>query len=178
VQPFAKLEAHDEVAPNALSDGAAAAPDLRGDAYLVVTGVGTGRVLVHLNAAERRIQQDLGAVAFLVAVVEELRDHNSVRVRDEGSRIGDSVQQGVTGLDLIVQDPVLTDDRGVEIRQQGVGDLLLVAELRQRLQVIVGDGVELDSCRFEVVVRVAQLAELRPARRSPDRRAIEHDDRG
>jgi hypothetical protein len=78
--------------------------------------------------------------------------------------------------DLFVQDAEATDDRRVDVREEAVGDALLLAELREDLLVVVGDRVELDSRGLELLVGVAQLTELRPARRSPDSRSIKDDD--
>jgi hypothetical protein len=88
------------------------------------------------------------------------------------------MEDEVAGLDLLVQNPEAPDDLGVEVREQGIGDRLFFAELTQDLLVVVGDRVEGEAGGLEALVGVAQLAELRPTRGSPDRGAIEDDDRG
>jgi hypothetical protein len=53
---------------------------------------------------------------------------------------------------------------------------LLLAEFPENFLVVVGNGIELDPGRLEFRMGIAQLTELRPTGRSPDRRAIENDD--
>tara|TARA_B100001245_G_scaffold105550_1_gene76890 strand:- start:1010 stop:1264 length:255 start_codon:yes stop_codon:yes gene_type:complete len=51
-----------------------------------------------------------------------------------------------------------------------------LTELAEYLLVVVGDGIEFDARRLEFWVCVAKLAELRPARRSPNGRSKKNDD--
>jgi hypothetical protein len=109
--------------------------------------------------------------------VERLRDHHAVFVGDEGARKGDAVEHRVAWLDACVEDPVATDDLGVDVREQREGDSLLLRELGEGLAIVIGDRVEPNARRLELLVGIAQLAELRPTRRSPHRGA-EEDDHG
>jgi hypothetical protein len=109
--------------------------------------------------------------------VEELRHDDPLFVGHVDARIGDAFEERILAPDLIVQDAVAADDLGVDIGEQPVGNVLLLAELAEDLLVIVRDRVELDSGGLELRVRIAQLTELRPARGSPDRRSVEDDDR-
>ena len=54
--------------------------------------------------------------------------HDAVCVGDVDAGIGDSVENQIARFDLIVQDPEASDDGGVEIREQRVGDGLLLGE--------------------------------------------------
>lgn len=85
------------------------------------------------------------------------------------------MEEGIAGTYAVVQDAVAPDGRRVDVGEERVRDALLLAELGQRLAVVIGDGIEPDPGGDELAVRVAQLAELRPARGSPDRGAEEHD---
>jgi hypothetical protein len=109
--------------------------------------------------------------------VKEFGDDHSLFVRDVDTRIGNALEECILAPDLVVQDAVATDDLGVDVGEQPIGDVLLLAELRKDLLIIVGDRVELDSGCLEFSVCIAQLTELRPTRRSPDRRSVEHDNR-
>jgi len=51
-----------------------------------------------------------------------------------------------------------------------------LTELAEYLLVVVGDGIEFDARRLEFRICVAKLAELRPARRSPNCRSKKNDD--
>jgi hypothetical protein len=63
-----------------------------------------------------------------------------------------------------------------EIREHREADALVVNESALPFGIVIGNRIELDAGRFELRMRVAQLPELRPTRRSPDRGAKEHDD--
>src|SRR4029453_2346653 len=54
--------------------------------------------------------------------------------------------------------------------------VLLLGEFAERPLIVVRDRVQLDPGCAEPGKRVAQLTELRPAGRSPDRGAVEDDD--
>jgi len=53
---------------------------------------------------------------------------------------------------------------------------LLLTELAEYLLIVIRDGIKFDARRLELWVCVAKLAELRPARRSPNRRSKKNDD--
>jgi hypothetical protein len=108
--------------------------------------------------------------------VEELGDDDACLVGDVDARIRDAIDVCFAGLDLVVQNSVFANDRRVEVREQPVGNLLLLGELRENLLVVVRDRVDLDPGRLKLPIRIAQLTELRPARGSPDRRSIEDHD--
>ena len=122
------------------------------------------------------LKKVLRAVAPLVGVVEELVDDDAIFVDHVGAGVGNAVERAAAPLCLGVQDSEAPDDVGVDVRQELVGDVLQLRELGERLLIVVGNRVELDACGFKLRIRVAQLTELRPARRSPDHRAIEDND--
>ena len=166
------------VTDDALSDRALAPAKRYLDLHLVVAARRVGRNrFVELGAPERRVEQRLGAVPDLVGAVKGLRDHDAFGVGHVGAGIGDAVEDQVAGLHLIVEDPVGSDHFRIDVREQRIGDRLLLGELLEDFLVVVGDRVERDPGRFELGVGVSQLTELRPAGRSPDRRAVEDDDR-
>jgi hypothetical protein len=109
--------------------------------------------------------------------VEEFGDHDPVFVCDIDAGIGDAFEERVAPPDLVVQDAVAADYLRVDVGEQPVGDVLLLAELGQDLLVVVRDRVELDVRGLELLEGVAQLTELRPARGSPHRRSVEDHDR-
>ena len=51
-----------------------------------------------------------------------------------------------------------------------------MTELAEYLLIVIRDGIEFDARRLELWVCVAKLAELRPARRSPNCRSKKNDD--
>ena len=103
--------------------------------------------------------------------------------RDDACFIGNvsswkwnALKKGILATDLIVEDALASDHFRVDIRKKWVGDPLLLTELSEYLLVVVGDGIEFDARRLEFWVCVAKHAELRPARRSPNRRSKKNDD--
>jgi hypothetical protein len=109
--------------------------------------------------------------------VKELRDDDPFFIRDVDAGKGDTFEYRVFAPDLVVQDSVSTNDFGVDVGEQAIGNILLFAELAQDFLIVVRDRIDLDTGGLEFLERVAQLTELRPTRRSPNRRSIENDDR-
>jgi hypothetical protein len=109
--------------------------------------------------------------------VKELRDNDAFFVRDVDTRERNAVEECVLGPDLAVEDAVAADYLGVDVGEEPERDVLFLAELGEDLLVIVRDRIRLDPLRQELVVGVAQLAELRPARGSPDGGSVEDHDR-
>ena len=173
---LSQLAANHELSKDSLSDRALAAVDGSGNANLIVTAAHTRYVVREHEPTERCVDQYLWTVALLVGVVKELGDDNSLFVGDVDTRIGNALEECILAPDLVVQDAVATDDLGVDVGEQPIRDVLLLAEFRKYLLIIVRDRVELDSGGLEFFVCIAQLTELRPTRRSPDRRSVEHDD--
>jgi hypothetical protein len=88
----------------------------RADANFFVATFGARFVVIERDATHRCIDQDLGAIALLVRVVEKLGDDDALFVGDVRAGEGDAVENPVVLIDRCVFDPVLTDDAGVEIR--------------------------------------------------------------
>ena len=168
MEAFAKLEAHDEVAKDALANRSLSAMHCSGDAHVRVPRRCSRNVFAQLDMTKRGVDQDFRAVAFLVGVVEELGNYDSVLIRYVASGERNAVDRKLTRLNFGIEDIVSPDYVGVDIRQQRVGNFLLLRELGKNLLVVIGDGVEPNTRRFELRVGVAQLAELRPAGGSPD----------
>ena len=78
-----------------------------------------------------------------MVLVEVLVDDDAVSVEEVGTRIGDAVPShaaSLVGGDELVHDPEGPDDRGILVRQQGVGDGVFGSELFEDLDRIVADG--------------------------------------
>jgi hypothetical protein len=142
----------------------------------VACGVG-GLPGAEQHPPQRGVDQGLGALALLIGIVEELLDDDALLVHDIDAGEGDPVEGSAVLLHLRVQDAVAADDRRVDVREERVGNVVRLGEGGQCGHVIVGDRVELDAGFLELRPGVAQLTELRHARRSPDRRAVEDDGR-
>ncbi len=150
--------------------------DERRNPDFIVPGTRARRVVCDDDSAERRVDQHLRAVALLVGVVKELRDDDSFFIRDVDAGIGDAFEKRIFTPDQVVQDSVSANDFGVDVGEQAIGNILLFAELAQDFLIVVRDRIDLDSGGLEFLEGVAQLTELRPTRRSPNRRSIENDD--
>ncbi len=170
-----EVEAHDEFSNDPLAKRAAPAVDSRGDANLRFAPGGLGSAFVEVDASKGGIQEDLGAFPLLVGVVKELGDDGSGFVGDERSGKGDSVQKAILLADRVVEDSESPDDRAVDIGEKREGNRLLFGEFAKGGRVVVGDGDKADSRGLEFRPGIAQLAELRPTGRSPDRGAVEDD---
>jgi hypothetical protein len=75
------------------------------DAHEVVPAAHARRILRYGEPAQRGVDQHLRAVALLVRVVEELRDHDAVLVGDVDAGVRDAGEERVLASDLVVQDP-------------------------------------------------------------------------
>jgi hypothetical protein len=69
--------------------------------------------------------------------MKELGDDDSLFVRHIHAWVGDAFEKGVTGSDLIIQDSVIADDLGIDVGEQSVGNVLLLAELREDVLIII-----------------------------------------
>ena len=109
--------------------------------------------------------------------MKEFRNNDSLLIDHVASRVRDTVKNYVSRTDLVVEDSVLSNDPGFYVGEERVRDLSLAAEFRQHLLVVIGNGIQPNALSLEFGVCVAQLTELRPARRSPDCRTVKDDDR-
>jgi hypothetical protein len=109
--------------------------------------------------------------------VKELRDHDALLVRDVDTGIGNARKEPAVMRRLFVQDAVAANRLRIDVGEQAVRDVLLDLELAQYGLIVIGDRVDLDPMFLKLRERIAQLTELRPARGSPHRRAIEDHDR-
>ena len=150
---------------------------MRGPSNSASVSLLAGRILRDHRATERRVDQNLRAVALLVGVVKELRDHEALLVRDVDAGIGNSGKEPAVFRRLLVQDAVAANRLRIDVGEQAIRDVLFGFELAQEGLIVIGDRVDLDTLFLKLRERIAQLAELRPARGSPHRRAIEDHDR-
>ncbi len=170
-----EVEAHDELSKDPLAKRAASAVDSRGDANFRFAPGRLGSVLVEIDASKGGIQENLGAFPLLVGVVKELGADGSGFISDVRSGKGDSVQKAIFLADRVVENSKSPNDCAVDIRKKREGNRLLFGEFAKGGRVVVGDGDQADSRGLEFRPGIAQLAELRPTGRSPDRGAVEDD---
>ena len=133
-----------------------------------------GGVFRNLDPAQRSVNDDFCAIAFLIGVMEKLRDDDAVCVGHEHPGIRYAIEKAVSWLDLSVQNTVVANDLRIQIGQQWEGYPLLLGEFGERLLIVIGNCVNFDSRSLESVKRIAQLPELRPAGRSPNGGPVEH----
>ena len=78
---------------------------------------------------------------------------------------------------MVIQDTVSPDHFGIDIRKQGKGYALFFGKFSEHLAVVIRNGIDFNASRLELLIGIAQLPELRPARGSPDSGAIKDDGR-
>ena len=122
-------------------------------------------------------QQTLCTVTFVIGVVKKFGVDSPCFIADIGAGVGDTVEKCIAGIDLVIENPIGSDDRRVDIGQYREGNALFLAELSQRRLIVIGNDVEFDPVFPEFRVSIAQLAELRPAGWSPDNRADKNNNR-
>ncbi len=164
----AEFEADDEVPNDALPDAGLASANGGGDPDLWSFRCGLRALRRQADPAKGCIDQELGAIALFVGVMEEFCDDDPLLVDDVAPGIGDPMKHDVSRTDLIVEDSVLSDDPRVHVGKKRIGYAAFTAEFGQHLLVVIRDGVKANPLTLEFRVGVAQLTELRPARRSPD----------
>ncbi len=170
-----EVEPHDEFSNDPLAKRAAAAVDRRGDANFRFAPGRLWGALVEVDAPKGGVQENLGAFPLLVGVVKELGADGSGFISDVRSGKGDSVQKAIFLADRIVENSKSLNDGAVDIGKKRERDRLLFGKFAKGGRVVVGDGDQADSRGLEFWPGIAQLAELRPAGRSPDRGAVEDD---
>ena len=99
----------------------------------------------------------------------------SVSITNKRARVGYAKQHGVPWFDLIIQYAVAPDHLRIKVREKWEGDRLPLGKGLKCGLVVIGNGVELDTCCFKGGVSVSQLTELRPAGWSPNRGAEKYD---
>ncbi len=130
-------------------------------------------------------EQEAPAVARPVVLFDDLPLDASRLVEHEGHRISDAVllrpggdgEPGVMHLEIFVEDPKFPNDAAAFVGQDRVVDALLVGECFQIDLAVIGDREDGIAGPFELLVHALQLDQLRLAVRSPDRAAVEDDDR-
>ena len=115
MEAIAELEAHNQMAKDALANRSLSAMHRGGDAHLRVSTGCSRNIFAKLDMTKRGVDQGFRAVAFLVRVVEELGDYDSVFIRYVSSGEGNAVDRKLTRLDFGVEDVVSPDDVGVDI---------------------------------------------------------------
>jgi hypothetical protein len=91
----AELEAHHQLAHDALADRALAAVRHHGDADFLVAAAHARSVVRHDDPAQRGVDQRLGTAALLVRIVEELGDDDAALVGHVHARIRNAREEGV-----------------------------------------------------------------------------------
>ena len=148
-------------------------------ATLTSTSCGTARPVSRASGGSPRArpEQLLGPRAHGQVAVEELVGDGAFRVDHDGAGVRDPVPGMVVRVDQGVQDAERPDDIRFRIGKQRVGDAVGIAEVPERIGLVIAQGVQGDFRRVEVPNPLLQLDELHSAGRSPDRGAIEDEHR-
>lgn len=141
-----------------------------------LTDAAVGSIALELPAAR---------VARAVVGVEPLPGHDTVAVEQEDAGIRDAPlvalhgpdELGVVLVQLVVIHPQRSDDATALVRQERIGDAVLLGERPQRGDGVVADAEEGDAMRLQLRRDRQQLHELRRAVWSPARAALAGDER-
>ena len=125
------------MANDALADASLPAANGGGDLDIGISAFDLERVFIQRDFAQGGIDQGLGAISFLVGIVEEFGLDPSAFIRDEDTGEGDTEEHGIVARDFGIQDLIITNDLGVDIREQRIRDLLFFCEFLQSRLVIV-----------------------------------------
>lgn len=126
-------------------------------------------------SAERGVEELAGADSHEDAVFEELVGDDPVAVNEVGPGERDAVPGVIVGWDEGVEDPEALDDLALRIGEKRIVDPVGCGEVCECVRFVLGHCIEGDASGLEIVEVLLQLDQLRAARRSPHRGAVDGD---
>lgn len=148
-----------------------------------------GRFAVHGRlgngaAPSKALFQNTGTgLAFAVALGEALLDDDPLGIEQERPGIGNAfmmrLHRHAVGAmlcgEVLIEQAEAANDGTAGIRQQGIGNAVLLGEFVENIDRVIADRDDGDALTVEVLQAALQLNELRPAKRSPGGTAVKHD---